>query len=128
MRLGSGKSTRQALPPHLFHTLRNDKLTDEARLGSFAYFIDCQFAVFYNSPPRFTIAEMNGSLPCSNTLYEAKDELEFSLAQDHKPPTHQISLYTCTKLLLGESSLKTDDPQLSCLTLFGMFLLIFGMI
>jgi len=71
---------------------------------------------------------MSGHLPCHDHLFEAKDEVEFAQIAAGQNGTRSLSVYACTNLLLGGSPMEIDDPRVSDLSVFDMFLIISGMI
>jgi hypothetical protein len=98
-----------------------------------AFLLDTQFVLFFRTPPRFTITEMIGDLPCLDELFTETPEPELepeiqSLMEAFSRSTNEspaLSLSALIDLLMQPSW--SDDSHLSKLNARGLFCGICGM-
>jgi hypothetical protein len=98
-----------------------------------AFLLDTQFVLFFRTPPRFTITEMIGDLPCPDELFtkmpepeldrELQSQMEALFRSTHGSPT--LSLSALIDLLMQPSW--SDDSRCSKLNARGLFCGICGM-
>ncbi|KAJ5762082.1 uncharacterized protein N7511_005464 [Penicillium nucicola] len=97
-------------------------LKDEAmiRVAWMAFLLDIQFVLFFRTPPRFTITEMTGDLPCPDELFTNtpdRSQMEIPSRSTHECPA--LSLSSLINLLMQPSS--SDSSHFSSLNARGLF-------
>ncbi|KAJ5987007.1 hypothetical protein N7451_011372 [Penicillium sp. IBT 35674x] len=86
-------------------------LRDETmiRIAWMAFLLDIQFVLFFRTPPRFTITEMIGDLPCPDELYtempepQVGPEMQSQMEALSRSTHESISLSTLIDLLMQPS-------------------------
>jgi hypothetical protein len=96
------------------------------RLAAYLFALDCHFVIFYRSPPRLTVREMTGDLPCPEEAFK-KQEHYHRLAPDVYGRNMRLpSLSSLIETLMSEEWDTTCDQVTNRLTVFHLFLAIGG--
>lgn len=93
---------------------------------SYIFLVDCQFSIFHNIPPRLTITEMTGSLPCSEESFSAEDETACYDSIVKERDSRPQSLAVLVDLLLEESWDEEKWSQFGRLSVLNLFVIIHG--
>lgn len=107
------------------HPATDSKSLWIVRIAWMAYLLDIQFVLFFRTPPRFTITEMIGDLPCPDELFTdmpgPQVEIEIrSRIEAFSRCTHEsLSLSALIDLLMQPSW--SDNSHLSKLNARGLF-------
>lgn len=99
-----------------------------ARLAAFASFNDGLLALFCNSPPATTIAEMQNSLPCQDELFDAGCAEDFDAELSKVGSTSQASfcIRDVVAGLLDDSWCSTTREHYDALSVFDLYAAIGG--
>lgn len=90
-----------------------------------AFLLDVQFVLFFRTPPRFTITEMIGDLPCSDELFteipgpEVEPHLQMRMEALSGSTHESLSLSALIDLLMQPSL--SDNIRLSKTNARGLF-------
>ncbi len=92
----------------------------------YIFLIDCQFAIFYRTPPRLTIVEMTCDLTCSEKSFAAEDRAQCEQSVLHELTSRTPSLATCCNMLLHDLWPGANYLPFQSLTILNLFTLISG--
>ncbi|KAJ5554321.1 hypothetical protein N7513_004280 [Penicillium frequentans] len=108
--------------------LRNETMI---RIAWMAFLLDVQFVLFFRTPPRFTITEMIGGLPCPDELFtempesQVEPELQSRMEALSGSTHDSLSLSALVDLLMQPSL--SDNSLLSKVNARGLFCGICGL-
>lgn len=91
-----------------------------------AFLLDSHFMIFYRTPPRCTIAEMTGSLPCADELFASRDPSDFESHLQVVPVQTSLSLSTLLSLLMGLNWSGSSSKEIQRFNMRSLFMAISG--
>ncbi|KAE8146595.1 hypothetical protein BDV25DRAFT_143559 [Aspergillus avenaceus] len=97
------------------------------RITTMAFLVDCYFAMFYRTPPRFTLQEMTGSLPCADELFAIDNAPSWSHQLRRMGEPTPVSLATVVDCLLQPSGSGRSLHDFGSVNIRGLYVTISGL-
>lgn len=113
-------------PELVFTSLCVAERKNVSRLVTYIFLVDSSHAIFHRTPPKLTLSEITGSLPCAEELFAMRSPCPHLELDWHQSFSKVSSVAKAMSLLMGDRWTDESLGEFGRLSHLDLFILISG--